>query len=552
MDNIVHININGVDYEVVAGQNVLEACRSVGVEVPYFCYHPKLKIAGSCRMCLVYTGMPARDRATGELIKNEDGSQKIAWMPKPAIACGTNVAEGMHVITDSDAVKSCRQGVLEFLLLNHPLDCPICDKAGECKLQEYAHAYGHAESRFVENKNVKPKKVEVAGKIMLDAERCIQCSRCIRFCNEFIGRSIFGFTKRGSKTEIAVYPNADNNSNYLLNVVDGCPVGALTEKAFRFKMRTWFLKAVDSICAESSAGVNTRVWSREGIIYRITPRRNDAVNDMWIADSGRYVFERFKSENRLPRACLDSSPCDISYAINRCVEIMKLGKVAIVANAWQSLEEQYIIGELAKATGAKIYMASHIGEDDGKLVSADKTPNMRGAFVAGLISEYPKADLSELAEKVRSGEVGTILCLRENLLELGFDAKDFKTANIIYAGALKNTSSDIAKISIPLRGEFEKRGLWINRQWRVQKFEKAIEPLANTIDDLEFLSTVLRDISGASFTIPSVDEVRKVMSEKIVQLKDCAKVGSLGKQIDGSAWSNIKFPEANAMHFDVK
>ena len=552
MDNIVHININGVDYEVVAGQNVLEACRSVGVEVPYFCYHPKLKIAGSCRMCLVYTGMPARDRATGELIKNEDGSQKIAWMPKPAIACGTNVAEGMHVITDNDAVKSCRQGVLEFLLLNHPLDCPICDKAGECKLQEYAHAYGHAESRFVENKNVKPKKVEVAGKIMLDAERCIQCSRCIRFCNEFIGRSIFGFTKRGSKTEIAVYPNADNDSNYLLNVVDGCPVGALTEKAFRFKMRTWFLKAVDSICAESSAGVNTRVWSREGVIYRITPRRNDAVNDMWIADSGRYVFERFKSENRVERACLDSSPCDISYAINRCVEIIKLGKVAIVANAWQSLEEQYIIGELAKATGAKIYMASHLGEDDGKLVSADKTPNMRGAFVAGLISEYPKADLSELAEKVRSGEVGTILCLRENLLELGFDAKDFKTANIIYAGALKNTSSDIAKISIPLRGEFEKRGLWINRQWRVQKFEKAIEPLPNTIDDLEFLSTVLRDITGAMFTIPSVDEVRKVMSEKIVQLKDCAKIGALGKQIDGSAWSNIEFPEKNAMHFDAK
>ena len=503
-------------------------------------------------MCLVYTGMPARDRATGELIKNEDGSQKIAWMPKPAIACGTNVAEGMHVITDNDAVKSCRQGVLEFLLLNHPLDCPICDKAGECKLQEYAHAYGHAESRFVENKNVKPKKVEVAGKIMLDAERCIQCSRCIRFCNEFIGRSIFGFTKRGSKTEIAVYPNADNDSNYLLNVVDGCPVGALTEKAFRFKMRTWFLKAVDSICAESSAGVNTRVWSREGVIYRITPRRNDAVNDMWIADSGRYVFERFKSENRVERACLDSSPCDISYAINRCVEIIKLGKVAIVANAWQSLEEQYIIGELAKATGAKIYMASHLGEDDGKLVSADKTPNMRGAFVAGLISEYPKADLSELAEKVRSGEVGTILCLRENLLELGFDAKDFKTANIIYAGALKNTSSDIAKISIPLRGEFEKRGLWINRQWRVQKFEKAIEPLPNTIDDLEFLSTVLRDITGAMFTIPSVDEVRKVMSEKIVQLKDCAKVGALGKQIDGSAWSNIEFPEKNAMHFDAK
>ncbi|MDA6840056.1 hypothetical protein OSL57_25370, partial [Escherichia coli] len=145
---------------------------------------------------------------------------------------------------------SCRESVLEFLLLNHPLDCPICDKAGECKLQEYANRYGAGESRYIESKNVKPKKVEVAGKIILDSERCIECSRCIRFCNEFIGKSVFGFTKRGSKTEIAVYGD-DNDSNYLLNVVDGCPVGALTEKAFRFKMRRWFLKTAKSICAES-------------------------------------------------------------------------------------------------------------------------------------------------------------------------------------------------------------------------------------------------------------------------------------------------------------
>ncbi len=550
MDNIVHININGKDYEVAAGQNVLEACKSVGVEVPYFCYHPSLKVAGSCRMCLVYTGMPARDRATGKLIKEEDGSQKITWMPKPAIACGTNVAEGMHVVTDSEAVRNCRSAVLEFLLLNHPLDCPICDKAGECKLQEYAHAYGHAESRFVENKNVKPKRVEVAGKIMLDSERCIECSRCIRFCNEYIGRSIFGFTKRGSKTEIAVYPNTDNDSNYLLNVADGCPVGALTEKAFRFKMRTWFLKTADSICGESSAGVNIRVWSREGKIYRITPRQNDAVNGMFMSDTGRYVFERFNQENRLLGSRIDSSPCDISYAIDRCVEIMKLGKVAIVANGWQTLEEQYIIGELAKAIDAKIYMASHIGDDDGKLVSADKTPNMRGAFVTGLITEYPKADLAELAEKVRSGEVGTVLCLRENLLNLGFDTKDFKSTNVIYAGALKNSTSEIAKIALPLRSEFEKRGLWVNRQFRVQKFEKAVEAPKNTLDDLEFLASILRDITGASFDIPSVDEVRKVLASKIPQLKGCDKVGAMGVLIDGSMFAGVEFPEKSAINFE--
>lgn len=545
----VNVNINGTDYTVEAGRNVLETCRSLGIEIPFFCYHPNLKVAGSCRMCLVYTGMPARDRATGELIKNPDGSQKIAWAPKPSISCGTNVAEGMHVITDSDAVKDCRRSVLEFLLLNHPLDCPICDKAGECKLQEYTHAYGNAESRYVERKNVKPKKVDVAGKIMLDAERCIQCSRCIRFCNEFIGHSIFGFTKRGSKTEISVYPETDNDSNYLINVSDGCPVGALTEKAFRFKMRTWFLKTTDSICAESSAGVNTRVWSRGGEIYRITPRRNDAVNDMFMSDSGRYVFRRFKQENRLARARIDSSPCELSYAADRCVEILKLGKVAIVANAWQTLEEQYAIAELAKACKAEVFIASHTDDDDGKLVSADRTPNMRGAFITGLTKAYPPSDLSDLVLKIRAGDVKTVLCFRENLQALGFDAKDFKSANVVYCGALENETSAAAKICVPLRSEFEKRGLWVNRQFRVQKFEKAVEPQKGTIDDLEFIMSLLRDLTGASFAIPSVDEIRRVMASKIPALADCAEVGSQGRQIDGSAFADVDFPEADAIHF---
>ncbi len=546
----VNINVNGTMYSVEAGQNVLEACRSVGVEIPYFCYHPSLKVAGSCRMCLVSIGTPARDRATGELIKNEDGSQQIAWMPKLSIACGTNVSEGMHIVTNSEAVNSCRASVLEFLLLNHPLDCPICDKAGECKLQEYTHAYGKEESRYIEPKNVKPKRVEVAGKIMLDSERCIECSRCIRFCEEFIGRRIFGFTKRGSKTEIAVYPNGNNESNYLLNVVDGCPVGALTEKAFRFQMRTWFLKVSDSICAESSAGVNTRVWSRDNKIYRITPRRNDSVNGMFMSDSGRYVYTLFNKENRLSIPRIDSSSCDINYAVSRCVEILKLGKVAIVANAWQTLEEMFVIKELAQACSAKVYMASHLGEDDGKLVSADRTPNMRGAFVTGLVNDYPSADLSELVTAIENGEVGTVLCLREDLLDLGLKASHFKSANILYCGALENETSAIAKVCVPLRGEFEKDGIWINRQWRAQKFSKAIEAPDSTMDDARFLLSVLGEYSNSSsWGDASISRIREVMAEKIPLLAECRELGSSGKIIDSSAFANVKFPEGDAYKY---
>ncbi len=544
----VNVNINGADYKVPAGLNILEACKSIGVEIPFFCYHPSLKVAGSCRMCLVQMGMPARDRATGQPILDENGVQKIAFMPKPVIACGTKVSEGMHVITNSEAVADCRRGVLEFLLLNHPLDCPICDKAGECKLQEYTHAYGRESSRYVEEKNIKRKKREFAGKIFVDAERCIQCSRCIRFCKEFIGRSIMGFTKRGSKVEIGFYDNADNESNYLLNIVDGCPVGALTEKAFRFEMRTWFLKTTESLCGESSAGVNTRVWSRNGKIYRITPRQNGFVNDMFMSDSGRYVFKQYE-QNRLATAKVDSTPCDAQYAVSRAGEIAKIGAVAFVANGWQSVEEMFLLRQLAAAANAEVYMASHLQPDDGKLVSADATANMRGAFATGLIDAYPRPTLSELASKVESGDVKTVVCFGEDLLKLGFEPKHFKLANIVYCGVLDNETAKLAKICIPLRNEFEKDGMWINRQFRLQKFAKAVDAPEQTVDDVALLSAMLKDVGGETFEIPTVGAVRAVISRDIEFLKGCENVGSQGRLLDGSKFASIDFPEENAMFF---
>ena len=545
---MVNVNINGTDYQVGAGLNILEACKSVGVEIPFFCYHPSLKVAGSCRMCLIQMGTPMRDRATGEPVLDENGAQKIAWAPKPVIACGTKVSEGMHIITNSEVVADCRRGVLEFLLLNHPLDCPICDKAGECKLQEYTHAYGRESSRYVEEKNVKRKKRALGEKIMVDAERCIQCSRCIRFCKEFIGRPIMGFTKRGSKVEIGFYDGVDNDSNYLLNIVDGCPVGALTETAFRFKMRTWFLKTSNSICGESSAGVNTRVWSREGKIYRITPRQNAFVNDMFMSDSGRYVFKKY-DENRLETAKIDSSPCETSYAISRALEIMKLGNVAIVANAWQSVEEMFLIKELATVSNSEIYIASHLQQDDNKLVSADATANMRGAFITGITSQYPAQNLETLVQKVRDGSVKTILCFGEDLLALGFEPKDFKQVNVVHCSVVANETSKLAKINIPLMSEFEKDGMWVNRQFRLQKFSKAIDAPKSSINDVHLLAEMLKDASGEVFEIPSIRKLREVIASKIEILADCQNVSLSGKVLDGSKFADIDFPEDNALLF---
>lgn len=551
MGDLVSINIDGRAVQVPAGLNVIEAAKYAGVEIPHFCYHPNLPVAGSCRLCLVSIGTPARDRATGEAILNEDGTPKIAFMPKLAIACGTKVSEGMHIVTNSQQVKDARAAVLEFILLNHPLDCPICDKAGECKLQEYANAYGRGESRYVEDKNAKPKLRPIGGgKIMLDAERCILCSRCIRFCREIIGRDILSFTKRGSKNEIAVYGDDGADSNYLVNIVDGCPVGALTETAFRFKMRTWFLRSVDSVSAESSAGINTRVWARGGEIYRITPRANKSVNDAWMTDSARGEYGIQNSPLRLRSPRVDGAPCDVSYALSRAVEIFNLGEgLGIVASARMSLEEQFILAELAKISGAKVYAAAHLGEDDGFLLSCDRTPNMRGLFATGLISEYPSRDLTNLASDVRAGLVKNILCFGEDLLSMGLEEKDFKLANVIFCGTMDNLTSHLAKVAIAEPTNFEKDGLFINRQFRIQEFKRVVEAPQGVIDLIELLIRMINSYGKTSYDKPSRGELRSLIFKEFGINLDGGKIPSDGVLMDSSKFASVKFPEKNALHF---
>ncbi len=539
----VAVNINGQDASVPAGINVIEACALVGVEVPHFCYHPKLALAGSCRMCLCSIGTPMRDRATGELILDEGGKPKIGFMPKPAIACGTTVSEGMHVVTNSKEICAAREGVMEFILANHPLDCPICDKAGECKLQEYAQANGNQQTRFVEAKNAKPKKQKIgAGKIVLDAERCILCSRCIRYCKEKLGREILGFTKRGSKTEIAVFDKEDGGDNYLVNVADICPVGALTESAFRFKMRTWFLRTANSISTQSSVGVNTKVWARGDKIYRITPRENKAVNDVWMPDNARLEYLS-NSEGRLSTMRIDGNPCGAAYAIARAEETLSLEGIAIVASAFQSFEEQFLLSELANLCGAKVYAVSHLGESDGKLISADRTPNMRGLFVSGLINEYPKADLSDLVAELRAGNVKNVLCFEENLLELGFEEKDFKLANVIYCGTKDSQTAKLAKVAIALESVFEKSGLFINRQFRIQSFEKVVPALEGTENALTLLMKLVNSLGHTEFSIPDLSVLREQICKKSEYLPDGCTISEEGLVLEASKFANINFPD---------
>ncbi|MFM8655084.1 MAG: 2Fe-2S iron-sulfur cluster-binding protein, partial [Verrucomicrobiota bacterium] len=275
--DLIDVQVDGEWVKMPRGLNVVEVAHRMNKFIPHYCYHPKLSVVGNCRMCLFEMGTPKMgpDR---QPVLGKDGKPEIAWMPRPQIGCATGITPGMGIRTDSALVKDCRNGVMEFLLINHPLDCPICDQAGECKLQEYSVEYGTGGSRFVEDKVKKPKNVELGERIVLDDERCILCSRCVRFSSELTKDNVLGFVNRGSHSTLTAYPGKSFDNDYSLNTVDICPVGALTSKDFRFQMRVWFLKETKSLCASCGTGCNVTIGSREGKVYRLTPRENESVN----------------------------------------------------------------------------------------------------------------------------------------------------------------------------------------------------------------------------------------------------------------------------------
>ncbi len=549
--NFVTVNIDGSDYKVAPKLNVVEAAKSVGIEIPHYCYHPKLEVAGTCRMCLVEIGMPMRDRATGAPVLNEDGSPKISWMPKPAIACGTTVSPNLHVKTKSLMAVSSRQSVTEFLLANHPLDCPICDQAGECTLQEFSADYGNAESRYRDDKNAKPRNKSLGPRVSINNERCILCRRCARYCREILKKPILGATQRGSLTQIDCYPGQILDGNYSMNVVDICPVGALTSKDFRFKMRVWFLKKTNSICPESSVGVNTTIWSREGKIYRITPRRNDFVNDTWMSDSGRMLYKSVDAENRLTGTRRGESVVEFDEALAAAHELLCAGTPAFVANGKMSVEEMFALKNLANLTRGNVFLSKKIGENDKFLISEDRSPNRRGALATGLVKDFESAEISKLGEEIDAGTTKTIFVCGDDLEELGLTKAQLKKVQIVFLGAHENSTSAEATVVFSGRTLFEKSGTFINQQFRLQKFSAAIPGTAGTQDDLFVISSLSAGISGNSAATASAGDVWESMKKecKILGNADFKTIPSEGILLDGSEFSKISFPETGSLKF---
>jgi NADH-quinone oxidoreductase subunit G len=577
--DLVTVNVDGREIAVPKGTNAIEAARLVGVDIPYYCYHPKLTVVGNCRMCLIELGMPAVDPATkAPIMDPATGKQKVNWLPRPQIGCATNASPGLHIRTNTAQIRDCREGVMEFLLINHPLDCPICDQAGECKLQEQSTGYGRGYSRYIEQKNVKPKRTQLGPRVTLDDERCILCSRCIRFCKEIVKDDVLGFIDRGSYSTLTCYPGKALANNYSLNTVDICPVGALTSTDFRFKMRVWFLKQTNSIDIESSVGANTVVWSREGIIYRITPRRNDEVNDTWLSDSARDLYKPVRAVDRLTAIRVNGVDSSLDVAVKTAAELLKNagGGVAVVASGRSSVEEQFLTKRLGDTLRASTHLVSRIGEGDKILISADRNPNVRGALVVGLISDFPRSSgdagppelparnpgepppasgiitggLGKLAADIDAGRVKAIVSINEDLTVAGLTAAQLAKIHVVYIGTHQNTTTAAAKVVIPGYMVFEKNGTFVNQQFRLQKFFKCVPGPLGAADDLVVLAKLLAAAGGPALP-GEVHALWPVLAGEVDALKAItfASLPETGLLLDATPFARLPFVEGETLHY---
>jgi NADH-quinone oxidoreductase subunit G len=539
---MVNIQIDGVWRQFPKGTRIIEACRQAGTIVPHYCYHPKLSAPGSCRMCLVQMGMPVRPMPGQDPSRDETGYEAIQWMPRPVIACANTISENMGIRTGGELVDKCREGVMEFLLINHPLDCPICDQAGECRLQEHSLGYGRGVSRFVDMKVKKPKNVDIGPRIRLDDERCIMCSRCIRFMDEVVGDPVLGFTQRGTHTTLTVHPDRLLDSNYSLNTADICPVGALTSNDFRFQMRVWFLKETPTIDVNCGTGTNITVWTRGNTIHRITPRQNDEVNSCWMPDSHRLNFHYIDSEARFTEPLVMAGPRHVPASWTRALETaaVKLKatppeQVAIIASGRMTNEELYLTKLLAAQIGTPhLSLVPRFAEPDALLVAADRNPNTTGAKL-GLETADPFARLDTIRAALHAGDIKALIVLGEDLIsDAGFTADDLAKADfLLQSHILANPTASVAQLVLPAASFAEKRGSMINLSGRLQRLNRAVQPPGLAHDDWEILRDLMLAVSGDQNNIHTIEDVFNAMAAAIPRLNGftLSKIGHQGTQI---------------------
>lgn len=462
------VNIDGKEYEFEGRPALLQFCLDIGIEIPYFCYHKEMSTPTNCRMCLIDLGFHARDRATGDFQFDEEGKPKINWGRKPATSCNTTLGPGMFVKTHrtSPEIKTAQEGVLEYMLANHPLDCPICDQAGECPLQIWTYKFGPEGSRFEVKKSHKPKRIELGPNVVMDGERCINCTRCVRFTDEISGSSQLTIINRGDKNIPSTAPGETFDDPYSMNTIDICPVGALTSKQHRFKARVWEMASVDAIDMNDSTGTNINLWVRDNKVLRITPRENMDINKNWMPDAHRLTVD-FYNENRVSGAHQKGNAVDFNAGISAAAQLLKKneGKTLFVGSAYASLESNYALKALAEARGAKeVYYVSHVEEGfgDNWLIQDDRTPNTAACELLG----FKALTLDEFKTKV-SNDAYSLLYSLEN--DRSFAALDGLKGKAVIAHAYQHQAifSDI-DVLLPAGNAIEGEGVFINKDNKVQ------------------------------------------------------------------------------------
>ena len=488
------LNIDGREVNVPGGITVIQAAEKLGIFIPRYCYHPGLSIAGNCRICLV----------------------EVEKIPKLQIACNVYVTEGMVVHTKSEKAEDGRRAVLEFLLANHPLDCPVCDQSGECDLQNFYMNFGLYDPRFREHKVKKRKAVELGPHVMLDQERCILCSRCVRFTDEITKTGEFGIFNRGDRAELGLYPGDVLDNPYSANVVDICPVGALTESDFRFKVRVWYLSSAPTVCNGCSQGCNVDMHYvldsphlNDGArVARIKPRYNPDVNQWWLCDEGRYGFG-WIDQGRLNKIRGPSADdADATWeqaltAISRALaELVKEhdgdrngagARIGVIASAQLTNEELFLLREIFKgALGAQVSASvpERPGSSDDFLIKADKNPNTLGATLLGLAG--PDApDARQIVNEALAGNLDALWVFGHDLVELFGEEKvrelSERVGLFVFSGTNENPTVPWAHWVLPSAAYVEKDGTFVNCHGRLQRIGRAFPPLKDCREDWRIL-----------------------------------------------------------------
>jgi NADH-quinone oxidoreductase subunit G len=520
----VRATIDGKPIEVPKGTTVIQAAAQIGIEIPRFCYHEDLPVDGNCRMCLV----------------------EIEKMPKLQIACNTQVSEGMVVHTESDKAKQAHRTTLEFLLVNHPIDCPVCDQAGECYLQDQYMEVGLHDSKVEPEEKVQKRKVVDLGPIMLDAERCVLCSRCLRFESHVTGTNSFEFRNRGDHTQIATFEDRPITHNYAWNLADVCPVGALLSHDFRFKMRVWFLESSDSVCPGCSTGCNIFVDHRDEEVHRLRPRRNVEVNKSWMCDIGRVEYKEIALDTRVSAARVRRSgsaweETSVASALDLVAEKILAAPLgsAFLATPQATNEDVFVFKRLSERAGGLLdFRVGNPQErtqvrEDNVLLRADRNPNTTGCLDQGI----GKSGVDAILKACAAGTVKVLVLQGADLLrDAGVAAAVAKVPFVAVMASHEHASLASAHCVLPAALWAEVDGTFTNYQRRVQRIKRAIAPPGSAVPRWELAAGLLTRL-GESLSLSSARDVFALIARevKVYSGLDHRLVGATGRTVGGPA-----------------